>query len=264
MTPAAAATTQINTADSELRARLAVEAPEGIDWINMLIYGDPGVGKTYLLGTALESTDTSPILVLDVDGGLITIRGKKVDKKKIRTLDDLNNVYNTLFASIKNDKLYYKTIAIDSLTELAALDMKIIMHEAWTKNPEKVIKEVPSPREWGICREHIRTIVRAFRDLPCNVVYTAHSTEDKQEGRPSKFEPAFAGKLKVDVPGFMDIVGYLTTKNDQGLITRQMQLLGTNRVVAKDRTRTLGDMLENPTLPMIWELMNANGNTDKV
>lgn len=250
-----ATATTASAADNELRAALEVQPPTIIDWLNLLVYGDPGCGKTHMLGTAADSKETSPVLVFDVEGGLVTIRDKNVDVVVIRTRRELEEGYNKLHSSIKNGKLYYKTVGIDSLPELAALDMKLIMKEAYNANPDKVDIDVPSPREWGKCREHIRTIVRAFRDLPCNVVYTAQAGMIKEENQPSKFFPGFAGKLATDVPGFMDIVGYLTTKNDQGIVTRNMQVLGTNRVVAKDRTGTLGDVVTNPDLPMLLEII---------
>lgn len=252
---AATATKQNN----ELRELLQVKSPdEVVDWLNFLVYGDAGVGKTYLGGTAIDDPVTSPLLVFDIEGGLTTLRKRKsIDVVPIRTMKELENRYNDLYKSIdSNGKLYYKSIMIDSLTELTDLDMKAIMKDAYGRNPDKVDIDVPSPREWGKARNHIRTIVRAFRDLPCNVIYTAHVGALQEEGQPTKFFPGFSGKLRTEVPGFMDIVGYLYAENEGGLLVRKLQLQGTRRVVAKDRTGVLGDVIENPTIPMMWEKIN--------
>lgn len=248
--------------DQELRNKLAVQPPDSVEWLNVLVHSDPGAGKTYFCGTAADSPDTSPVLVFDVEGGLTTIRRKTdIDTIAVRSLQGPTGIrakYNELYRSIRPDgTMYYKTVCIDSLLELASLDMLEIMNAAYQRNPENVTKEVPSPREWGICREHIREIVRAFRDLPCNVIYTAHTSVDQNEGQPNKFQPGFAGKLKTDVPGFMDIVGYLSADAQGDTVTRQMQFLGTKRVVAKDRTQKLGNIVHDPTVPKLWALLQA-------
>lgn len=253
----------ISVEDQELRDSLQVKAPqENVDWINLLVYGGAGVGKTYLLGTAEDAEHTSPLLIADIEGGLTTIRHRpNVDTVPIRSMKDIENLYNKLYTSIRNGKIYYGTVGIDSLTELADLDMRINMKEALAnaRDPSKIDIDVPSPREWGKTRNHIRTIVRAFRDLPCNVIYTAHVGMEVEEGQPTKFHPGFSGKLRAEVPGFMDIVGYYTADAAPGgEVTRKLQLQATRRVVAKDRTSALGELLVNPTIPMMWDMILAS------
>jgi hypothetical protein len=171
-------------------------------------------------------------------------------------MKQVEELYNRLYHSIENNSIYYKTVVIDSLTELADLDMRVVMKDSYQRNPDKVDIDVPSPREWGKVRNHIRLIVRAFRDLPCHVFYTAHVGVLSEEGQPTKYFPGFAGKLGKEVPGFMDVVGYMYSENKEGVIYRYMQVQGTRRVVAKDRTDTLGDVVENPSLPMMWDVIN--------
>jgi phage nucleotide-binding protein len=258
------ATAAISKEGQELRELLQVKPPsEVVDWINLLVYGDPGSGKTWLTGTAADDKRLSPLLIADVEGGLTTLRHRKdVDVKPIRSMKDLEALYNTLYKSIKDGKIHYGTVAIDSLSELADLDMRDIMKEAYAKNPDKVDKDVPSQREWGKARAHMRTIVRAFRDLPCHVIYTAQVATLQEEGQPTKYFPGLSGKLRTEIPGFMDIVGYLTAESQQGVIERRLQIQGTRRVVAKDRTSSLAPeagFIESPTLPMMWDLIHSAG-----
>lgn len=249
------------TAEAGIRDILKVQAPsEIVEWMNLLIYGEPGAGKTHYIGTAEDDKRTSPVLLFDVEGGVTTLRHRKnVDVVPVRSMEELTNGYNNLYRSIKDGKLHYKVVGIDSLTELADLDMKTIMKDAYARNPDKVDIDVPSPREWGKTRNHIRQIVRAFRDLPCHVIYTAGLGQKSEEGQPTKYFPGFAGKLATEVPGFMDIVGYLYPEAEvgSGVIIRKLQVAGTRRVVAKDRTSSLGDVIENPTIPMMWDLVSA-------
>jgi len=140
--------------------------------------------------------------------------------------------------------------------------MKDIMNKAWQANPDKIDKDVPDQRGWGKSRSHIRTIVRAFRDLPCNVIFIASIATAIEEGQPNKVFPGFSGKLRTEVPGFMDIVGYMFSEHDhvKEVITRKLQVQGTRRVVAKDRTSSLGGLVINPTIPMLWDLIHSSGS----
>lgn len=256
---ATAAATQVS---SSLRDSLQVKAPaEAVTWLNFMIYGEAGVGKTFLCGTAEDHKDTNPVLFLDVDGGVTTLRKRKgIDVKPVRSIPELNDVYEKLFNSIdaKTQKLdYYRTIVIDRLDELADIDMRFIMREAYNRNPDRVDIDVPGPREWGINRSHIRKLVRAFRDLPAHVIFVAGVGSQADEAQPIKYFPSFAGKLRAELPGFVDIVGYYYNDNTTGTLHRHLQFQGTKRVVAKDRTSSLGEKLIDPTIPMIWDLINA-------
>jgi hypothetical protein len=257
----AKATSEHDEKIAALRASLQVVAPsEIVEWMNILIYGEPGVGKTFFAGTAADDSRLHPLLVLDVEGGMMTLRDKqagKVDVIKVRSMQEVEDVYNKLYHSLENGEIYYKTIAIDSLTELADLDMRKVMKDAYNRKPETVDMDVPSPREWGIVRNHIRLITRAYKDLPCHCVFVCSLKVDQPENQPAKYMPGFAGKLVREVPGFADIVGFYRARNQGGEITRTLQVTGTDRVLAKDRTKILGESVKNPTLPSLWDMVEG-------
>jgi len=253
-----------------LRESLQPKPPsQVVDWINLLVYGDPGVGKTHLCGTAMDHKDTAPVLYLDVDGGVTTLRDRQyLDVLPVRSIDGvdgtdgINQIYEKLHASIRKDKdgvprlEHYKTVVIDRLDELADVDMRYIMRAAYARNPDKVDVDVPSPREYGINRSHIRKLVRAFRDLPCHVIFVAGMASRQEEGQPTKYFPGFSGKLQTEVPGFCDIVGYYYNDNSTGEVIRRLQFQGTRRVQAKDRTDSLGEWIDGPSVPLMWNLIH--------
>ena len=224
----------------------------------MLVYGFPGAGKTWLGGTAQDSPLTSPMLVLDVEGGTTTLRNKPTvrDVIQVRDPQHIQQIHKDLR---ENNDGYYKTVMLDSLTELCKLDMRSIMVEAHRNNPNQDI-DVPSQREWGKSNEHIRRIVRAFRDLEMNTIFTALMTDvkDDRTGQVT-FYPSVPGKLRSEVPGFLDIVGYLHTQIEGEEITRKIQFAQTAKVIAKDRTSSLGGSMINPTIPDMWSLIHPNG-----
>jgi hypothetical protein len=156
---------------------------------------------------------------------------------------------------------YYKTVVIDSLTELQKLDMRTIMSETYNKKPETTDIDVPSQREWGKNGERVRRIVRAFRDLPLNTIMTSLAATEKDEGTGMvMYYPMLPGKMRAEVPGYFDIVGFLTAVEERnGEVTvRRLQTTKTRRVIAKDRTDALDPVTESPSIPGIWDTIQKS------
>lgn len=242
-----------------IRDKLGVMSPQDVvPYLNFLVYGEPGAGKTRLAATAQDHEDTRPLLFLDIEGGVTTIRKRKdVDVIKVRDIKTIEKVHNELFMDKSG---YYKSVVLDSITELQKLDMRTVMKEQYDKKPETTDMDVPSQREWGKSGERMRRIIRAYRDLPVNTIVTALlGSEFSDDTGITSYFPSMPGKLRGEIPGYFDVVGYLNTKMENGSVVRTLQLSKTRRVVAKDRTDSLGDILDNPTVPMMWELIH-NGS----
>jgi phage nucleotide-binding protein len=244
-----------------LRERLNVQTPEeAVPYLNLLVYGEPGAGKTWLGGTACDSPLTGPVLLLDVEGGAVTLRHRKdLDVIKVRSMKEIQTVQNEIF---KATDPYYRTVIIDSLTELQKLDMRTVQELEYNKNPDKVDKEVPSQRAWGKSGERMRAIIRDYRDLPVHIIATCLvATEFDEVNGGSNYYPSLPGKLRGDVPGYFDVVGFLKAEEQrvkgESIVTRTLQVAKTRRVIAKDRTSALGNLLTNPTIPDMWDMIHA-------
>lgn len=236
-----------------------VHPPDALKYLNLLIFGLPGVGKTYLAGTAQDHASTSPVLFLDVEGGTVTIRHRKeIDVIQVRSPQHMKEIHDSLR---EDNNGYYKTVVIDSVTELQKLDMREVMREMIQKRPDRD-PDVPDKREWGISGEHIRRIVRAYRDLEMNTIFTALMIDykDDKTGQVT-FNPSLPGKLRGEIPGFIDIVGYLYVTVEGEEITRTIQFQQTQKVIAKDRTAALGARLQNTTIPEMWDLISPSTNS---
>jgi len=239
-----------------------VHPPDALAYLNLLIYGHPGAGKTYLAGTAADHPMTSPILVLDIDGGTVTLRDrtKDVDVIQVRSPQHMKEIHDELRT---NNAGYYRTVVIDSITELQKLDMREVMREMLQKRPDRD-PDVPDKREWGISGEHIRRIIRAYRDLEMNTIFTALMIDYKDEKTGQvTFNPSLPGKLRNEVPGFIDIVGYLYVTAEGEEVNRTIQFQQTQKVIAKDRTASLGAKLVNTTIPEMWGLMFPTNSNKK-
>jgi hypothetical protein len=229
-----------------------------------MVFGEPGVGKTLLAGTALDHVDLRPCLYLDVDGGVTTLRERgDLEVKQVRSMGQAREIFNTLYDAVDwevaEPMLPYGIIIIDTLSELAKLDMREIMKKTAKDNP-KMNEYVPSQREYLISGERVREIVRAYRDLPCHTLFLCHSDDRKDNSNRTTFFPQFSGRLRHEIAGFIDIVGYLYADlSDRGQPVRYLQVTKTQTVAAKDRTNKLGGIVVNPTLPDIWDAIHANG-----
>ena len=220
------------------------------DFINILIYGNPGSGKTVLSGSADAVPEMRKVLFIDVEGGTYSLRKRypDIDVVRVQSWIDMMNVYSELYA-MKHD---YSTVVLDSVTEMQKFSMNDIMRKVLEEYPDRD-PEVPSVREWGKNIEQIRRLVRAFRDLPMNTIITALAATDK-DAMTGKIvtRPSLSGKLAMEVGGFVDIVGYQYTKMVDGELTRLLLTSGTDKEVAKDRTDSLPAVLENPTMQTIY------------
>lgn len=243
----------------------AVPIEEMIRWMKSLVFGEPGAGKTTLGGSAGESELTSPGLILDIDGGLMSIRHYKgLMVKQVRGLDELKQTFADIHSAIDwsdpNDpKLPFKFLMVDSLTELQKIDMQEIMAGTKAVIEGRQDPYVPSEREWFISQGHMREIVRKFRDLPCHILFTAHLDPKKDTKNRMVNGPDLPGKLRNQVSGFFDVVGYLYATIEDGTAVRKLQVAKTDTTIAKDRLNVLGQVVVNPTFPMLVEKLNIQG-----
>lgn len=253
--------------ESEIRAILGVKPPhESVEFINMLIYGEPGAGKTHFLGTCADHPEFFPFLLIDVEGGAMTLRDRQegVDVIQVRNYQEVVDAINTLY---KNQG-YYKSVGLDSGTELQKLDMRTVMKERYDANPDRTDIYVPDQRAWGKSNERVRMTIRALKDLPMHSFVTClQATDIDERSNRKNFFPSLPGKLKAEVAGFFDIVGHLRAKDERGedgetVIVRTLQVIKTEAVVAKDRTSSLGNSVRDPSVPMLWELITSSDRTN--
>jgi hypothetical protein len=228
-------------------------------YINMLVYGDSGVGKTMLTGSADACPDLRPVILIDFEGGTETLRHfyPNVEQVRVTTWKEMQQVYDELHKGRHG----YQTVILDSLTEIQKFNMYSVMEELLNNRPD-LDPDVPGMREWGKNLEQMRRFVRAFRDLPMNALFTGLKKDDKNEstGRTTT-KPSLSGKLADEVSAFLDIVCYMYVKTvGTGEDTRDARLLLTQKtetIIAKDRTSRLPLVVEDPTMQDIFNHING-------
>lgn len=230
--------------------------------INMLVYGSPGAGKTVFSGSADAVPEMRPVLLIDVEGGTFSLRNTypDVDVVRVKTWKDMGEIYGALY----EDELDYKTVVLDSLTEIQKFSMYNIMRDLTRKESERD-PDVPGLREWGKNIEQTRRLIRAFRDLSSiNVIFTALVVFDKDSRTGAiQARPSLSGKLSQEASGFVDFVVYMYTKLVGEDLRRLMLTAGTDRQIAKDRSGQLPELLEDPSMKLIHSYIYNDTKQEK-
>ena len=185
--------------------------------LKVLVYGDPGTGKTTLISTA----PGKPI-ILSAESGLLSLRHTDIPVITINALADMYEAYEYLVGS--EDGQQYDWVCLDSITD----EMK------QTNDPRKA---------YGALIEKMGDMLRAFRDMPGRNVYFSCKMERNKDDHTGSifYGPMMPGtKLSQHVPYMFDEVLCLRAeKNDEGNLVRALQTQPDNIYIAKDRSGVL-------------------------
>lgn len=208
-----------------------------LNGVKVLVYAGAGMGKTVLVSTA-----PAPFLI-SAEGGELSLRGFQIPMAKIKTVDDLNDVYQWITTSPQAAQ--FKTICIDSLSEIA---------EVVLTNARRQVKD---PRQaYGELIDKMEMVVRLFRDLPGRNVYMSAKMEPSKDELTGivRYGPAMPGsKLGAKLPYFFDEVFRLgINKTPQGEQYRFLQTQPDLQYEAKDRSGALAS-IEPPNLTHIFQ-----------
>lgn len=158
-----------------------------VNGIKSVVYGAAGCGKTVLCSTAPDP------IILSAEGGLLSIASLDLPYMEINTLNDLDLAYKQL----RKDE-DYKTICIDSLSEIAELVIKELKPQH--KDPRKA---------YGELADGMMVMIRKFRDLKGkNVLFTTKMEVRLDETTDTSIHsPILPGQiLKTQLPYMVDEV----------------------------------------------------------
>jgi hypothetical protein len=159
-------------------------------YLNFLVYGDYGVGKSYLVATASEVPEMRDMIYINAEGGDLTIENFDLDIVSVYNYGQFARVheflrlhckYRDMFRAgdptakqklikleatlrgiderdIESPKLYY-TVGVDSLSEVQKYCMYQLLGIKVGEFALDVEPETPQWAEWGKSAEMIRLLV---------------------------------------------------------------------------------------------------------
>jgi phage nucleotide-binding protein len=217
-----------------LEKKMEIKSTQGLhsEQVKMLVYGQSGIGKTSLLGTMPERET----LIVSAESGLLCLADKSIDVVEVKSYDAVRAAY--AFLQKNEDEGRYKYIAIDSLTEISDLVVKSLKNREEYKNPSNALKM------WGEFNDTMIGLVKAFRDLPRHVVFSALSDDVNDGGIITKHPLISGNKAQKLLSSFFDEVFFLTINQDN---EREVCTQPTHQFIAKDRSGKLASS-EAPNL----------------
>lgn len=218
-------------------------------YLKVLLYGNPGTGKTVLSATA-----PSP-LIIDVEKGAYSINNhpslrhaKALEFKSIYQVEQLIK----FLAADAPQLAEFKTIVVDSFSELQKRDLDEVVAAEAAKDSSRN-KYLPIGADYNVNTEHMRMIASSLRDLDRHIVVTCHVKEDKDDntGRILK-RPNLTPKLAGTLAGIFDVVAYMSTTIVGDKTVRTLQVHPTADVTAKTRIGNLPSVIENPSFDILY------------
>lgn len=176
----------------------------------ILVYGEPGIGKTSLSNTAKD-----PLLV-DFDRG----KDRAIFRQDTLVVGSWDDVQKE-----EREKTFngYKTITID--TAKAALDdflMSWVIKQDYRLGKNKL-------KAYGAIGDEFKLFVNRRREQECDIVIIAHSKEEK-DGDIIKRVPDVTGSSYSLLLRIADQVGYMSMKNNR----RTLQFEPTDTTIGKN------------------------------
>lgn len=179
------------------------------EYVNMLVFADSGTGKTVLAGS-----DDSVLFAAPEDDGLLSAKrmGSKADKYDINQWEDLMALHADLLELVEDgEEIPYKWLCIDSITEMQAMCMRYILRRVKAENPDRD-PDIPAIQDWQRYYILFEKMVRAFNDLPVNVLWTALARKVEDADGNEFMVPEIQGKdygIAMKTVSYMTCYGYM-------------------------------------------------------
>lgn len=165
------------------------------NFINYIVYGDSGVGKTSLI----KQFTSENVLVLSAEDGLLSVKDHSVDYVNVKSLQDVKEVIQKLI------KDQHKFVFIDSITELSQ-NHYIYLLNKYKKIAAENRKDVSSYglKIWGDFGNDFSEVFKELRRLEKTVVAIALEKEKENEIGQRVYMPDIYGKTAERIIAWFD------------------------------------------------------------
>lgn len=215
--------------------------------VNMLLYGDSGVGKTVFAGSGRENGKND--LIIDVEGGTLSAARSHSQANVIPATD--YDTFVSIVEAVEKEPDRFEWVIVDSLTKLQDVIWNKILEEAVAKNPSRS----PHKRElqeYGEAQSRLKDLVERLKNSDANVLFVALADTEIDEDGNNVRVPAIhgsQGRVQAWVSAQMDVVAYIRVIQTKEGNVRVAHFNKTPEFYAKDRLKMYpGKGVKNLTL----------------
>jgi hypothetical protein len=208
-----------------------------------VVHGESGSGKSYFGGTT-----PAPRLILECEGGSRFIRAnrrKRFWDPLTEPVPEWDDDWDACFVRASDWATVY---AAYEVLATGNHPFRSLVVDSLTEAQKRLIDDVagidqPTLQEWGTVGRNLEDFVRKLRDLtfipskPLEAVVLLCLSHQ----RDGELRPFLKGQIELNLPAFVDVVGYLYTDSATGVITHNMLIAPARNIIAKDRTAFLTD-----------------------
>lgn len=248
-----------------------VDLEDTVETINVILYGDPGVGKTVQAGTLPNNL----IISTDVAGTVSAKRqGSKAKLWPAHNMDDFREAYQYL---AKEDH-EFQWVTVDTGTRLQEMILRDILDQAHAENSTRSL-DIPAIQDHQAWQNRFKRFMDLFIALPVNVLFTFHvMTVEDEEGEEVRLPQLQGGKAwppiaramggKVGLMGFMQERQVTKKADEEGAkptteTVRRINWHNGKNWMAKDRYDCLPRFTDDVSLDRIINRILTEGQQSK-
>lgn len=174
--------------------------PITVSHVAVLLYGDPGVGKSTVANTAKDP------IVLDFDRGA----HRAHNRRRVIQPDNINEAILWMEANAAS----FGDVVIDTAGRM--LDMMAV--EIMRDDPKRGKNGALDMQGWGVLKTRFVTLRNRVTALGKDLILLAHAKEEK-DGETRLLRPDIQGGSLAEVLKASEFVGYLTTAGGKRVVT---------------------------------------------
>lgn len=227
----------------------------------ILIYGQPGSGKSHLAATAASLPGVKKVLYLDTEGSTVGVlnrveNSEKIDVIRVDQHEDPFGFLSTIVKKLLDGGTQYDVVVIDTFD--TAQDWAETYFD--DKSPYGKSGEKDGFWKWAQVKDWSVDIARVLKKIAPLGILVVHDAEEKSKSGAITKRLLLLGSSRNILPGIPDVVAYLERKIVDGEPTTVAYFGTDDNKVTKDRFG-FPPKVKSATLPALFSYIEKK-NTD--